>query len=169
MHEAAEHLALPWKELLVPQIFNFLVFAGLLVFALRKIVSQHFSARAEQFDVTRKKAEQTKVEAERKHYDVQVQLRHLEQSAQKSMADAEAEAVSLKSKIIHGAKEAAKKAGDEVEQLANFEFQRAYAALKSQVVAASVQEAEAAVKKNADGAAKSRLNDEFTRKLQAAK
>lgn len=166
MHEHAE---IPWSELIVPQLINFSLFIGLLIFIVKKPIRQHFTERADQFEAHRKKAEQNKVEAERKHYDVEVQLRQLEQNAQKSIADAEAEAEALRMKIVRDAHEAAKRAGDETEALAHFEFQRAMATLKAQVVASSVSEAEGALKKKIDSNTKTRLNDEFTHKLQAVR
>ncbi len=164
-----EHVEIPWSQLLIPQFFNFALFLVALIYILRKPLKEHFSGRLAQFESHRKKAEQTKAEAERKHYDVEVQLRQLDQNAQKSVTEAEAEAEVLRTKIVREAHDAAKRAGEDVEALAAFEFQRALATLRTQIVNTSVIEAEGSLMKKMDTPIKSRLNDEFTRKLQAAK
>jgi len=165
MHEQME---IPWRELVIPQAVNLVIFLGLLIYALRKPIRDHFIGRAEQFEQHRKKAAEAKATAERKHYDVEVQLRELEQNAKGSLQDAEREAVGLKEKIINEAKVAAKRAAEEAESMAMFEFQRAIALLRTQIVDSSVAEAESNLKKQVDAKTKSRLNDDFVHKLQAA-
>ena len=163
-----EHMAIPWRELIIPQLVNFFIFLGLFIYLVRKPIREHFSGKAEQYEAARKKGEEATATAQRKHYDIEVQLRQLEQNSQGSRAEAEAEAKGLKEKIISEARSAAKRAAEEAEIMAQFEYQRALTLLKMQLVENSVVEAEANLKKQVDAGTKSRLNDEFVRKLQAA-
>jgi F-type H+-transporting ATPase subunit b len=163
-----EHFEIPWSQLIIPQLVNFTLFVGLLFYFVRKPLREHFAGRAEQYEQHRKKAEEAKTVAERKHYDVQVQLHELEQNAKGSLADAEREAKGLKEKIINDARAAAKRSAEETEGMAQFEYHRALATLRTQIVESAVTEAEANLKKQVDANAKSRLNDEFVHKLQAA-
>jgi F0F1-type ATP synthase membrane subunit b/b' len=163
-----EHFEIPWGQLIIPQIVNFTIFVGLLIFIIRKPLREHFTGKSEQFETHRRKAQEAKATADRKHYDAEVQLRELENNAQSSLKDAEHEAKSLKEKMIGEAKNAAKRSAEEAETMAMFEYQRALALLKTQIVESSVVEAEASLKKQVDAQAKSRLNDEFVHKLQAA-
>jgi len=162
-----EHMEIPWSQLIIPQLVNFSIFIGLLVYLARRPLRQHFAGRAEQFETHRKKAEEAKATAGRKHMDVEVQLRELEKSAKGSLQEAELEAKSLKEKIISEAKFAAQRSAEEAEAMAMFEYQRALTLLKTQIIESAVTEAESALQKQVDTRAQARLNDEFVHKLQA--
>jgi F0F1-type ATP synthase membrane subunit b/b' len=164
-----EHIEIPWSELVIPQIVNFGLFLALIIFVLRKPLAAHFNQKAEQFSAQRKQAEAAKAEAEKKHALAQSQLKELETGHLRAIEEAKKEAAQLKNKMIIDASDAASRIGEDTAAMVHFEYQRAMLNLKTQVIGSSVQEAESTLRKKIDAGAKTRLNNEFNKKLEAVR
>jgi F0F1-type ATP synthase membrane subunit b/b' len=162
-HELVE---IPWSKLVIPQIVNFAIFVGLLIYLLRKPLKSHFEGKATEFAAARVKAEESKAAAERHHYDVQVQLRKLEQNFEKSLAEAGHESAALRERLIAEAKLAAQRQAEDAEAMTQFEYDRALAALRLEIVNASTQQAAALLNKRVDDDLRSKLNDDFMLKVK---
>jgi F-type H+-transporting ATPase subunit b len=160
--------SIPWKELVVPQILNFSLFAGLLIYLLRKPLQAHFAGKSLAFEQERKKAEESKVQAERQNFEVRQKLKDIEATTNSSLDDAARDAAAMKQKLIQEAKNQAARSEQEAVKMAEFEKIRAIAALKQELVLTATQQAEAQLKKDVDQGRQTKLNDEFIAKLRVA-
>jgi len=160
--------SIPWKELVVPQILNFSLFAGLLIYLLRKPLQAYFSGKSMAFEHERKKAEEAKVLAERQNFDARQKLKDIESSANKNLDEAARDAAAMRQKLIEDAKSQANRSEQEAVKMAEFEKIRAIAALKQELVFTATQQAELQLKQDVDQGRQTKLNDEFIAKLKVA-
>lgn len=160
---------IPWAQLIIPQAVNFSVFIGLLVHFLKKPLRNHFSGKNEQFEELRNKAEEARIQAERQNHEVRNQLKILEETSDKSFSEAKSNAQALREQMLAEAKESAEKMTREADKMAEFEYMRAVALLRQELVVAATDMAKENIGTNVSDKRKSKLNDEFVMKLQAAK
>jgi len=163
-HEA--HI--PWGELVVPQMVNFVLFVGVLIYFLRKPVKEHFLTKRQEFEEQRKKAEEAKVLAERKNFEIQSRLEKLEKEAVKNLEDAKKEAQSLKAKLVAESYVTAARIESEAGKMVEFEKYRVIAALRTELVTSSMRQASEHLNSRVDKKVKIQLNQDFINKMQAA-
>ena len=171
-HAAAageHHAAIPWDHVVIPQAINFLIFAGILVFLLRKPIKEFFASRGNEYLARVRQAEEVKLQAEKAHAEVQTRLRTLEATAAKNAEEAKSEAAALRARMIKEAQEAAVKTAKESERGVQYEHTRAIAALRSELVANSIKFAQDKVKSSVDTNAINDLQTGFTRKLKSVR
>lgn len=169
-HAAAEgHHGIPWGKLVIPQAINFAIFAGILIFLLRKPVKEFFASKGKDFLDSVKKAEEVKASAERAHGEIQTRLRTLESTATQNVKEAEVEAAALRTRLIKEAQEAAIKAEQEAVKTIHYEHERAIAALSSELVANSVRFAQEKVAKSLDSNVIDDLQAGFSKKVQSVR
>lgn len=161
--------SLPWRELLIPQIVNFTIFFGVLVYFLRKPLRQHFSGKNEEFEGQRKKAEEARVQAERENFDIRNKLRQLEETAGSSLDEAKREAQDIKEKSMAEAKILAEKINEEAGLMTHFELFRAVNLLKQELVINATQMAEKNLTAEMTEKMQSRLNEDFLSKIEMVK
>ncbi len=163
---APEMHGLPWKELLIPQVVNFSIFVGLLIYLVRKPLKQHFSGKNQEFEELRKKAEEYKVQAERQNFDVRNQMKVLEDTAGSSLETAKKDSGEMREKIVTEAKIAARKIAEESDKMAEFELARAIATLKEEFVLNATKLTEQKLVSDVNDKIKDRLNEDFINKVQ---
>lgn len=163
----AHHI--PWKELVVPQIVNFSLFLGLLIYLLRAPLRAHFTGKREAFEEHRKKAEEARVVAERQNAEVRANLNKLENESTQSVEQAKTDAVKLKQKIVVEAKEQATRLESEALKMAEFERARAMNVLKIELANNASAQAEALLSAKVDSSVQTKLSDDFVGKIQAAR
>ncbi|MCB0350576.1 MAG: ATP synthase F0 subunit B [Bdellovibrionales bacterium] len=158
--------SLPWKELLVPQIVNFTLFVGILIYLIRKPLKQHFSGKSEDFEAQKKKAEDYRIHAEKQNFEVRNQMKLLEETASSSLETAKKDSVEMKEKLLADAKEAARKINEDTNKMAEFELARAIATLKEELVIKATQLSEQNLENEMNDSVQSQLNDDFIGKIQ---
>ncbi len=159
--------AIPWKELVIPQLVNFTLFVGLLIHFVRKPLAAHFADKNAEFEQSRKRAEAAKIQAERLHHDVQTQLKTLEESTHRDLEGAKKEALSVKQKMLSDASVLASRLEQESQSMAKFELMRAQLNLRTEMIQHSTQIAQDNLKKNVGSDTREALNEEFIRNIKA--
>lgn len=137
-----DHHGIPWGNLVIPQIINFLIFAGLLTYYTKDIVISHFKKRAADFEEATQAAARARAEAERRYKEIEGKLATLQANGQTELKKAEADAAALRTSLIEAAKVQAGKIGVEAESIVKAEWQRAVLALRTETLAKSVSHAE---------------------------
>jgi F0F1-type ATP synthase membrane subunit b/b' len=163
----AHHI--PWKELVIPQIVNFSLFVGLLIYLLRAPLKAHFSGKREAFEEHRKKSEEARVLAERQNAEVRANLNKLENETTLNVDQAKADAVNLKQKIATEAKDQAARLESEAFKMAEFERTRAINMLKIELANNAATQAEVLLQTKVDAGVQTKLSDDFVDKIQAAR
>ncbi len=169
-HEAETiHHGVPWGHLIVPQTINFAIFAGILIFLLRKPVKEFFSSKGKDFLDSVRKAEEIKLNAERAHNEVQTRLKTLESTATQNVKEAEVEAAALRARLIKEAQEAAVRADQEAIKGIHYEHERAIADLRTELVSNSIRFAQEKVAKSVDSSVINDLQASFSKKVQSVR
>lgn len=161
----SSHEGLPYS-LLIPQAVNFSVVVVLLYILTRKVVSQHFASRADQYDQLLNKAETARREAETQHRKIKERLANLESSQEDSLKKAHSEAEELKSSILRDAEKLAKRLAEEAQQTAQYEVEKAANKLRLGLLEQATAQASQTLKDQVGGADQKRLNSEFVEKIQ---
>jgi len=84
-------------------VFNFAIFAGLLVFLLKGALAQAFKARTRELEDKLSQAEREKAEADRQIHELEARMAGLQQELEGIMAKAEVDAEAEKQRIIESA------------------------------------------------------------------
>jgi F-type H+-transporting ATPase subunit b len=158
---------IPWKELVIPQIVNFTIFGSALVYLLRKPIRNYFSGKSEEFEKNKKKAEESKVAAERQNAEIKMQLKNLEESASRDIEKAKTDAKIAREQILKDASATASKLEEEALRLAGFEMQRAVAMLRAELIQNSTKLASDSLQSQLKTETKEALNDEFIKNVKA--
>ena len=151
------------------QTINFLLFAGLVIYFLRKPVKDYFADRSVNFRQALFKAEAARAEAERQKSEIETRLRALEGGANNSLAQAKADAAELRHKIVREAEELAAKLREDAKRTAEIELQRAKAELREEVLNQAVTAAKAVLSERIAETDQKRLQSEFVEKIQAGR
>ncbi|OFZ16663.1 MAG: hypothetical protein A2Z20_01045 [Bdellovibrionales bacterium RBG_16_40_8] len=164
-----EHAAttLPWSKLIIPQLINFSIFIGALVYLLKTPLKKYFISKNAEFDVKRREAEEVLLSAEKENGELQAHLNTLENTANKSLEEAKKDSESLKKQIISQANEEARRLIEEAQKMAQFELLRATAMLKQEIIIGATDIATKELKKKVSDKTQERLNDDFITKIQA--
>jgi len=166
-HHDSHHI--PWNDLVIPQVANFLILFGALGYALRKPVKAFFSDRAESFQTAKTNALKALRAAEQAHQQIKGRLAELESTRKISLETAKKEAVDLKQKIIGEAKQLSERINQEARRTAEFELFKAKASLRSELLAKSVELADKDLSSHLDKSAQEGLRKDFLRKAGAAR
>lgn len=156
----------PWKTIGV-QAFNFLFLSSLLFYLLKDTVVNHFRDRKKSYTDLVSKAEMAKKEAEASHKEIADRLSALRDSAKENTSKAQAEADSLKAKLLKEADEVAEKLKADAKKTADIEVQKAKLEIQAFALNQAIQAAENKLDKEASQDDHSRLQSEFIRKIQA--
>ena len=153
----------------VYQAINFLIFAGILFFFLRKPVANYFSARQDNYKAALVRAEAARKEAEAKRRDIQERLNKLESTSEKAIADAKAEAAALRTRIVKDAEDLAKNLREEASRTAGAEVERAKVQLREEVLGQAVALSRKLLEEKVTEPDQKRLQSEFVDKIQAVR
>lgn len=150
------------------QVINFLLYAALLFYVLRKPVREFFKSRAENYKQALLKAEHAREEAEKKKREIQEQLTTLENTSESSIMNARKEAAALMEKIQHEAQEFAQKLKFEANQTVAIELEKAKMELRRELLDQAVAMAENMLKDKMVENDQKRLQTEFVDKVREA-
>lgn len=151
------------------QFIHFAIFVGLLFFFLRKPVRSYFQNREQAFRQALVKAEAARKEAEAKQREIQERLTRLQSTSEESIAQAKAEAVALKEKILQDASDLSKRLRDEAHRTAQIEIERAKHELREEMLAQSVEMAKKMLADKMAEPDQKRLQTEFVDKIQVVR
>lgn len=162
MHHAVE---IPFHEL-GPQIFNFLVFATILFFLLRKTVINMFANRASNYHLAVNKASQALEEAKSRKLEIESKLTEMKRGHRDSIAQAKKEAETLKLNALEEAKAEANRMAEEAERTIRVELDKAKSELRNFMLQQAVQMADKDLGGQLDDSEQKRLQKEFVGKIQ---
>ncbi|MCM2281596.1 MAG: ATP synthase F0 subunit B [Bdellovibrionaceae bacterium] len=151
------------------QAINFVIFAFLLWFLLRKKVPAYFAERAAHFEVALKKAEKARQEAEAQKQEIEKRLHALQTSADQSIVKAKGDADELRQKIIRDAQALSEHLIADARRTAEIELQRAKTELREEVLAQAVVAAKALLNEKIVDTDQKRLQSEFVEKIQVVR
>jgi F0F1-type ATP synthase membrane subunit b/b' len=157
----------PWRQLIIPQIFNFGLMVLLLIYFLKTPIRQHFATRKESFESERTKAANALIEAETKRKEISGRLSSLGSSFDKEIQGAKQQAIELKNKAILDAKQLAEKILSETDRVAQFEHQKAIASLRTELVMHAVKEANVQLAAGLPDVQKTQLSAASVKKMRA--
>jgi len=162
--EAAHH-AVEIPTSLTFQFINFVLYAALLVWFLRKPVKNYFADRESAFNQALVKAKHAKEEAEKNKREVADRLAKLQSSADQSVREAKADAETLKAKIIAEAQDMAKRMREEAQRSATMEIERAKNELREDLLNQSVALSKKILSEKMAEPDQKRLQTEFVDKI----
>ncbi len=165
--EEAAEVGVPFTVTL--QAINFAIFVGILVWLLRGPVKNYFRTREMNFKQALLKAEAAKQAAITQKNEMAARLNELNQSTEKALSDAKADAAALKVKMLQEAAEMSARLKADAQRTAEFEIARAKTTLREEMLTQSVVLAQKMLgDKMADGDQK-RLQTEFVDKIQVVR
>jgi F-type H+-transporting ATPase subunit b len=162
MHHAVE---IPFHEI-GPQIFNFLVFASILFYLLRKPTIQMFANRASNYHAAVNKASQALEEAKARKTEIESKLTEMKRGHKESIAQAKKEAEQLKVNAVEEARAEAKRMAEEAERTIRVELDKAKAELRTFMLQQAISMADKDLGGQLDANEQKRLQKEFVEKIQ---
>jgi F-type H+-transporting ATPase subunit b len=164
-HEASAEGGLPLVVYL--QAVNFIIYAGLLVYFMRKPVRDYFSGRKEKFNSALNKAAQAKADAETQKREIQSRIDELTRSSQAELARAKAEAAELQARIMKEAEGISAHLKTEANRTTTFEIERAKNELRESLLQQAVAFSSTLLKEKMAEGDQKRLQTEFVDKIGA--
>jgi F-type H+-transporting ATPase subunit b len=148
------------------QAFNFVLYAAIIYFVLRKPIKSFFNGRQENFKQALVKAQAARHEAEQKRQEIHARLTNLESTSEESLAKARAEAEALKAKILQDAAELSQRLKEEARRTAELEIERAKTELREELLASAVAASRKLLSEKMADQDQKRLQAEFVDKIQ---
>jgi F-type H+-transporting ATPase subunit b len=164
-HGAGHEAGLPTVVYL--QAFNFVLYAGVLFYFLRKPVKSYFSGRGVAFNEALVKAKAAKEEAEAKKREVAARLGQLSSTAEQQVAQAKADAEALRVRILKDAEDISRNLRNEAARTAEFEVERAKNELRQDLLNQSVALSSKILQERMAEGDQKRLQTEFVDKIGA--
>ena len=130
------------KEGLHFQMFNFIVFMGILFFALKKPVRDFWIQRSQMIRVDMEESKKIQAVAAEKHAALQKRVSHLEQELRDLARSFDAEGAREKKHLMDEADKTAARLKDEAQKIAQQEIQRARETLRVESAELALQIAE---------------------------
>ena len=156
-----------WGELDWYRLMNFAVLAAVLVFILRKPISQALSSRVKSIQEQLESLEVQKAEAEKQLAQYNEKLSRLENEAAKIVDDYIKQGNEAKAKILKEAEQTAEKLQAQARRNIEHEFDKAKQKLQQEIVESSLQKAEESLKKEITARDQNKLIDEYINKVVA--
>jgi F-type H+-transporting ATPase subunit b len=148
------------------QAINFVIFAGLGFYFLRKPIRNFFNGRRSNYHAALNKAEQLKRDAEQRKADIGERLRALEATSKQTLDQARAEAEAMSARILQEANELSKNLRDEAGRTAEAEVSRAKGQLRDELLNQSVALSKQILSERIVETDQKRLQTEFVDKIQ---
>ena len=149
------------------RVMNFTVLMVLLVFLLRKPLSQALGARIKGIKGQLEDLEARKAEAERQLAEYSEKLSRLEKESEKIVEDYIKQGNEAKARILKEAESAAEKLQIQARRNIEHEFKQAKLKLQEEIFETSLAKAEEMIKNKISGEDQDRLVDEYLRKVEA--
>jgi F-type H+-transporting ATPase subunit b len=156
-----------WQNLDWYRLMNFAVLAAVLVFILRKPISQALRSRIKSIQEQLENLEIQKVEAEKQLAQYNEKLSQLENEAANIVDDYIKQGDEAKAKIIKEAEQTAEKLRAQARRNIEHEFEKAKQKLQQEIVESSLQKAEKSLKKEITAQDQDKLIDEYINKVVA--
>lgn len=154
-----------WVETDWFRVLNFVVLAGILIFVLRKPVSEALGSRIKGIKAQLADLEAQKEEVEKKLAAYNEKLSQLEKEAEKIVSDYIQQGNEAKARIIQEAEAAAAKLQSQARRNIEHEFERAKQQLQQEVLEQSLVKAEEIIKGKITEKDQDRLVDEYLAKV----
>lgn len=151
------------------QAVNFVLYAALLYFVLRKPVVSYFRNREQDFKAALIKAEAARKEAEQRRQEIQDRLYKLESTTDQSIAQARADAEALKVKILQEAEQLSTNLREEARRTAALEVEKAKHQLREELLNQSVALSKKMLEEKMAEPDQKRLQTEFVDKIQVVR
>ena len=151
------------------QIFNFVLYAGILIFLLRKKIAGHFRDRQQNFRQALVRAQAAQNEAEANKRDIQMRLAKQQAGETDSVGRAHAEAEELRRRILEEAELAARGLREEAHRTAQLEIERAKQELRAELVQEAMNIARRQWSEKMADNDQRRLQSEFVDKIQVVR
>ncbi len=154
-----------WQDLDWYRLMNFVVLAGVLVFILRKPVSQALSSRIKGIKEQLESLEVQKAEAEKRLAQYNEKLFQLESEAGKIVDDYIKQGNAAKAKILKEAERAAEKLQVQARRNIEHEFEQAKLKLQDEIFETSLAKAEEIIKSKISDEDQDKIVDEYLKKV----
>ncbi|MCK4984360.1 MAG: F0F1 ATP synthase subunit B [Desulfobacterales bacterium] len=149
------------------RVMNFVVLAGVLVFILRKPVSQALNSRIKDIQEQLESLEAQRAAAEKQLAQYNEKLSQIESEAAKIVDAYIKQGNAAKAKILKEAEQTAEKLRAQARRNIEHEFEKAKQKLQQEVVESSLQMAEESLKKEITAQDQDKLIDEYINKVVA--
>jgi F-type H+-transporting ATPase subunit b len=149
------------------RVINFAVLAIVLVFILRKPLSQALASRITGIKEQLQDLEARKAEAEKKLAEYNDKLAQLEKEAEKIIDDYIKQGNEAKARILAEAESSAEKLRAQAHRNIEHEFEQAKQKLQEEIFASSLQKAEEIIKGKFSDEDQDRIVDEYLKKVVA--
>jgi F-type H+-transporting ATPase subunit b len=149
------------------RVMNFVVLAGVLVFILRKPVSQALNSRIKDIQEQLESLEAQRAAAEKQLAQYNEKLSQIESEAAKIVDAYIKQGNAAKAKILKEAEQTAEKLRAQARRNIEHEFDKAKQKLQQEVVESSLQMAEESLKKEITAQDQDKLIDEYINKVVA--
>jgi len=166
-HGAEGHEAGGVPTVVYLQAINFVIYAGILFYFLRKPVKNFFAGRGVAFNEALLKAQAAKDEAAAKKRDAELRLNQLQATAEQQIAQARTDAEALRLKILKDADDISRNLKNEAARTAEFEVERAKNELRADLLSQSVALSTKILKEKMAEGDQKRLQTEFVDKIGA--
>ncbi len=149
------------------RVMNFAVLVIVLVYVLRKPLSQALGARIKGIKSQLEDLEARKAEAEKKLAEYNEKLSQLEKESEKIVEDYIKQGNEAKARILKEAESAAEKLQTQARRNIEHEFKQAKLQLQEEIFETSLAKAEEIIKGKISGEDQDRLVDDYLRKVEA--
>ena len=163
-HHGAIHI--PWG-LVIPQILNFAIAVGLLIYFVRKPVKNYFKVRNESFLTKLSEASVAREKAEAKNAEWKNKMAKLESTSESSLIQATSDAEEMGEKLVIEAKKLSERLLLEAEKSGEYELERVRIQLKDELLVQAVAMAKTELSDGIKSPEQDRLQSEFVQKIQA--
>jgi len=148
-----------------PAIFNFSLFIGLLIYALRKPISNLFAERINNYRGALKSADAALAEAQAKRNEIIKNIKTLESTRAETVSKAQRDAETIGLAIIKEAKTSASKFNEEAERTIKVEVEKAKIDIRNHLLQQASSSAEKSLREQLDASEQKRLQKEFASKI----
>ena len=154
-----------WEWVDTFRVMNFAVLAIVLIFLLRKPLSQALSSRIKGIKEQLEDLEASKAEAEKKLAEYNEKLTQLEKEADKIVEGYIKQGNEARERILKEAESAAEKLKDQARRNIEHEFEQAKSKLQKEIFETSLAKAEEIIKSKISGEDQNRIVDEYLKKV----
>jgi F-type H+-transporting ATPase subunit b len=150
------------------RILNFLIFLGVLFFALRKPVKEFWAGRAHEVRFEMEEAARLRREAAARHETLEKRLSRIETEVKDLVRTLEEEGELERKKMVEEAEKLALRIKQDSERIAGQEVLKAREALKAQAVELAMELAERQIRENFQTTDQKRLSEKYLKQLEGA-
>jgi F-type H+-transporting ATPase subunit b len=150
------------------KLVNFLIFAGLLYWLLKGILSKAFKARASEIEEKLARSEKDRAEGQSQLRDLEAKMAGLQQELGGIMAKAESEAEAEKQRILEAAKVEAEQIIAQAQSEIEYQKRLAEMELRELVAKLAVEGAESKIRQQVQGNAVTRIMDQAIQQIGGA-